>query len=139
MSVERTLSGIFCDDIRHEMGGKVSLIGCYTDAMLVFEFPTVLPKLCAQVRLMTPSNRPFREVTYQVLKDEEVILEGTPELEAVEGHSSPDGEPTVQYQHAQFVLSPLEITAPCTLKVRAMADGEMLRGLGLKVVKVERR
>lgn len=37
--------GIFCDDIRHEVTGKFTLVGCYSDHLLVAEVPTALPKL----------------------------------------------------------------------------------------------
>ena len=37
---------IFCDDIRSEIDGKISLIGCYTGRMMIGgEFPVILPKL----------------------------------------------------------------------------------------------
>lgn len=35
---------IVCDDIRHEMGGKVSLMGIY-DEVNVIQAPTILPKI----------------------------------------------------------------------------------------------
>ncbi len=38
---------IFCDDIRHEMGGKITFVGTYTNVMYVNgNLPAVLPKLC---------------------------------------------------------------------------------------------
>lgn len=36
----------FCDDIRQEVSGKVSLIGTYGSHMYVDGFPVRLPKLC---------------------------------------------------------------------------------------------
>jgi hypothetical protein len=41
---------IFCDDIRHEITGKVSLIGAYAGIMFVQgNFPVTLPKLCVRI------------------------------------------------------------------------------------------
>jgi hypothetical protein len=38
---------IFCDDIRHEVGGKVTFVGVYTGYMYVNgTLPVALPKLC---------------------------------------------------------------------------------------------
>ena len=36
-----------CDDIRHEIGAKQTLVGCYSNAMIISApLPIVLPKLC---------------------------------------------------------------------------------------------
>ena len=39
-------SAIFCDDIRHEVSGKVSLIGIYSGSMILHggDFPFLIPK-----------------------------------------------------------------------------------------------
>lgn len=38
---------IFCDDIRHELHGKITFVGTYTNVMYINgTFPAVLPKLC---------------------------------------------------------------------------------------------
>lgn len=38
---------IFCDDIRHEVSGKVTFVGAYSNTMYINgSLPAVLPKLC---------------------------------------------------------------------------------------------
>lgn len=37
---------IICDDIRHELGHKVTLVGIYDEAVLVAKFPARIAKLC---------------------------------------------------------------------------------------------
>jgi hypothetical protein len=37
--MERHLQTIFCDDIRHELGGKLSYIGVYSGRLIVPDFP----------------------------------------------------------------------------------------------------
>jgi hypothetical protein len=38
---------IFCDDVRHEVTGKVTFVGTYTNTMIINgTLPTNLPKLC---------------------------------------------------------------------------------------------
>ena len=37
---------IICDDIRQEIGNKISLIGIYTKDIFVTKFPFMFPKLC---------------------------------------------------------------------------------------------
>jgi hypothetical protein len=40
---------IICDDIRHEMGDKFSLIGIYGSDIYVAQIPFFFPKLCAAI------------------------------------------------------------------------------------------
>ena len=38
---------VFCDDIRHEINGKITLVGTYTNIMYISgSLPHVLPKFC---------------------------------------------------------------------------------------------
>ena len=128
--IERSLSGIFCDDIREELRGKKSLIGCYGGIMEVSSFPITLPKLCVHTILQTPGTRPFKVVKVFVLQDEDILAEG--ELPAVE--QTPSKEPNQLIRlDVQFVFSPLTLEKPCVLRVRAHLDGEETRGLALEV------
>jgi hypothetical protein len=50
-------STIFCDDIRHEIGGKTSCIGIYSGTMYVHSaFPIILPKFCMSVTYVQRSK-----------------------------------------------------------------------------------
>lgn len=40
---------IFCDDIREEIGGKVTLVGVYALYMYLAEIPCVIPKICLSI------------------------------------------------------------------------------------------
>jgi hypothetical protein len=42
----REIYSIICDDIRSEEGHKISLIGVYTEGILVPRIPFTFPKLC---------------------------------------------------------------------------------------------
>ncbi len=53
MGIDRFVSSQFCDDVRHEIGGKYSLIGCYGGYLQVSPIPSVLPKLCAFLKAYT--------------------------------------------------------------------------------------
>ncbi len=74
--MERHLQTIFCDDIRHELGGKLSCIGVYSGRLIVPDFPVALPKLCVAVCALTSAERPFGDLVLRVLKDDEVLTEG---------------------------------------------------------------
>lgn len=50
-------TAIFCDDIRFEQQGTVSLIGCYGGDLIVSGgFPVQLPKLCIFIQLKMPPD-----------------------------------------------------------------------------------
>jgi hypothetical protein len=53
--VEPYGTAIFCDDIRFEQQGTISLIGCYGSDMVVStKLPTAIPKFCIFVQLRLP-------------------------------------------------------------------------------------
>lgn len=134
MRIRRSIGGIFCDDIRQEVSGKLSLIGCYTGGMQIAEFPAALPKLCIHVRLITSMHEPFREVKILVLNDQDVVIDAEVPAEQFSQEFPTDAEESAMaVLHAQFVLSPFVIKQPCSIKVRAIVDGEEIRGLSLDV------
>lgn len=98
--------------------------------MEVPEFPITLPKLCISAILQTPANHPFDTITWLVLKDDDVLIEG--ELRDLPPPTTSDPH-RLQRVDAQFVLSPMVLDGPCTLRVRARANGEETRGLALSV------
>ncbi len=68
---DRYVTVTFCDDIRQEVGNKLSFIGCYQgEELYVQAVPSTLPKLCAFVSVVTPKSRPFKSVSIRVLRDE---------------------------------------------------------------------
>ena len=130
--IPRSLSGIFCDDIRQEIRGKRTLVGCYTGTMEVSDFPVVLPKLCIVAIVQGSTDKPFRNIKLVVLKDDEQLLEGQlPVPDAPNASAN-----AMQRFDVQFVLSPFNVDAPCTLRVRAHVDDEEIRGLALTICKV---
>jgi hypothetical protein len=65
----RFVNCVFCDDIRHEIGNKLSLMGIYQREMLVAEssLPTALPKLVAQFWIVTPIDKVFSKAAAWVV------------------------------------------------------------------------
>jgi hypothetical protein len=57
---------IFCDDIRNEIGGKLSFIGCYNTVMLAnSDFSLLPPEFCAHLHLLTDVAQPFKSVIWR--------------------------------------------------------------------------
>jgi hypothetical protein len=46
MKFAKKISTILCDDIRQEMGNKISLMGIYGKEVIIPDIPFVFPKLC---------------------------------------------------------------------------------------------
>jgi len=136
---ERTLHVIYSDDIRYEQGGKVSLIGCYNADMVLPYVPIALPKLCISSWLSTPVEAPFRQLSFRVYMDSELIAdwEGTePDFDELPLPLPPPGDPEGDIRRRWVTVNRLELssfTVPkeCFLRYRAVVDGEEVRGNGL--------
>ena len=135
------LSTTYCDDIRQEVGGKLSLIGVYNGVMYVPQFPATLPKLWIKATYVCNHDDPPKSLKMRVYKDNEpmVDLDALPEyLEQLanareSGVPLPEGTQKVLSSHAQVCLSPLVLDAPCTLRIAAFVGEREVRGVGLQV------
>lgn len=65
-------TALFCDDLRHEINGKLSLMGVYTGDMYVPHFPITLPKICAFIELHIPLDQ-TADVIVTVMKGAEKL------------------------------------------------------------------
>lgn len=138
--ITRHVETLFCDDIRHEVGGKISFIGVYSGGLFVQAFPVTLPKLCLSVKVVTPADEPLRVLNLRILRDEETLQEiGLDEEQLAAASDSADGMTEEQrkerVQMAQFMLvfSPIQFDEPCTLRVLVQTEDGELRGMALKV------
>lgn len=132
MADPRFVVAQFCDDIRHELGNKISLIGCYGAELIVPNLPAVLPKLCAQVKVFVPADQPLGPMTVRLRRDEEILGE----LLAIPP-TSPQAETDDARWHlvtALITLAPFSIEGPCALRAEAaLEDGEILRSGVLRI------
>lgn len=138
--IPRHVETLFCDDIRHEVGGKLSFIGVYSGGLLVPAFPITLAKLCLSVKIVTPADDPLRVLNLRVLRDEETLQEIALDEEQLAAASDSAEEMTEEQRNervqiAQFMLifSPIQFDGPCTLRVRVQTEDGELRGMALKV------
>jgi len=138
--IPRHVETIFCDDIRHEVGGKLSFIGVYSGGLFVPEFPVTLSKLCLSVKVVTPVGDPLRVLNLRVLKDEETLQEVILDEEQLTAASNLAEEMTeeqrkerVQMTQFMLVFSPIQFDESCTLRVRVQTEDGKLNGMLLKV------
>lgn len=138
--MNRYVLTVFCDDIRHEIGGKFSYIGIYSGQMFVPFFPITLPKLCLAMRVITSVDAPFRKLTMRILKDDAMLAEAPLDeaqlanaVEAVADVPEDERRERVVVLQSMFIFSPFQLDGPCTLKVRIETESGELRGLGLSI------
>jgi hypothetical protein len=133
---------IFCDDIRHEVGGKVSYIGVYRERLYVHgSFPFVVPKFgfgitCLQkARLFLPISKLVIFLPGDADDKPSIEAEGPPpgyerdaREAAEEDSSNPHGQIRVA---ANVVIGPVEISQPGFIKVRACRNNDELIRCGM--------
>lgn len=120
---------VFCDDIRHEIGNKASLIGIYNGDLLASELPIFMPRLGIMFQLRTPLDFELSNVTYRVSLGDEVIVQVDIKLETGLGQSRtadsrPNGQDQTSFRSVVSFLAipPMTFTSPCTLRAIAVAN-----------------
>ena len=137
----RFLSTVFCDDIRQEVGGKLSLIGVYNGVMYLPQFPATLPKLWILATYVVNRDDTPKSLKMRVYKNNEpmVDLDALPDYLAQlanardSGVPLPEGSQRVISSRAHVCLSPLVLDGPCTLRIAAFVGKDEVRGVGLQV------
>lgn len=134
---ERIVSARFCDDIRHEVGNKYSLIGCYGNELYIEKLPAVMPKFCAHVQAMTPLDRPFKELKFRALLDDEIVAElEVPQSALKSANFAAENISAIAKRitiSAIMVFSPLTINNGSTLRIEADTDDGTVIGNGIRV------
>ncbi|WP_134188295.1 MULTISPECIES: hypothetical protein [unclassified Methylosinus] len=143
--MEPTGYTIFCDDIRSEVGGKISLIGCYSGVMLVSgHFPIIIPKFGLSITCISAMEK-LRQFEIKVFlpldpDDKPSIAENIalpPDgVDAFEPFV-PDSDPDVlrlAFVTRNFILSPLEIRAEGNIKVRIVHNERLVKAGALRVL-----
>ena len=132
----RFMVAVVCDDIRPEVGNKVSFMGIYGQELVVPSFPATLPKLCAAVYVRTLTSDPFRRLTVRVQKDDTELGQieiPQAQLEALQSQIKDSIEEG--YISAAFMcqFSPVTLEQPCALRFRAETERETLKGGSVRV------
>lgn len=141
MSTEPFMWAVFCDDVRQEIGNKLSYLGIYGPNLIVPEFPTTLVKLCCVFSLRVSLRKVPKNVTFKLLRDDELLFEAdvTPaESHAAANSGNADGTDAMALTIASIAqLISFPVTQRCTLRARAIVDGKELRGGALDLVAAE--
>lgn len=121
---EQFLWGVFCDDARHEVNGKVTLVGCYGPDMLIGSFPAVLPKLVVNWHALAPLDKPFTELSVMLMRGDEVLVR----MDADQDSIRPLVGATAQGRTRMLIggimeLHFLEVKEPCVLELKGEYNG----------------
>ncbi|MGI3164962.1 DUF6941 family protein [Pseudooceanicola sp. 200-1SW] len=135
----------FCDDIRHEANGKITLVGCYAGELIFgSKAPAVLPTFAALISLRLPLDSAPKKVDIRVmkldqggqtsimdmsLKDIDLKADG---MDLPEGFSEEDRLISMMIP-CQWQM--LRFEGPGTIKARAYINDEIEVKLGALVVK----
>lgn len=127
MGISFSCTTIFCDDIRHELNGKISLMGIYTGDMYVADFPITISKICSFFELHIPVELDCAaDAVISVIKGAEKISSITLSLPPVtEQEESRHGKPYAFKRVVGAMEFPaITFSEPTLLEVVAQVDGQ---------------
>lgn len=143
----------YCDDIRQELGGKISLMGIYRADMRVPFFPITLPRFCIvatycrpyegeaprpnnfEFRVWLPGTSPDAPPLKVVLPERDIgaiRLPNAAEL-LVE---DPEAQPIVRIDLPVFI-QPFVIPTPGKVRIRAFWNDEETRVSALRITRMD--
>lgn len=132
----RHLEVIYSDDIREEVGNKLSYMGVYSGELVVQNAPVLLTKLCISVKVVTDISDPFEALEVRIVKvkgDNETELLSTGPVPLPTGLPGLDNGSARIVAQMAFMLAPFQIEEEATLRVKAITEREELRGMALRI------
>jgi hypothetical protein len=134
VNFEPNMWAIFCDDVRQELGNKLSYLGIYGPNLIVPSLPTTLVKLCCVLTIRVPATSPPKRVVFRLLRDDDVIFEAELSAKDVKESAPTDDAHTLALTISTVAqMISFEITRRCILKARAIVDGTEIRGGALEL------
>jgi hypothetical protein len=132
----RFIHTLYCDDVRQEVGGKMTFVGAYQTQMLADQpGPLFLPKLCIVLTAQTPHDQPFHKLKIKIYRDEDVLQEMdvpiVPEAQAPVKNDIP-----VKFDVHGVILAVQGITfeKDTILRVRVETEAEELSAPALQII-----
>jgi hypothetical protein len=136
-------TSIFCDDIRNEIDGKISLIGCYSHAIVLKEPPPfIMPKFGIHIMLICEKIVAVESLNLRILApgpdgDEITIIDVAPEFPP-EARSPPKKKQGAFASATKVVqdliISPFEIFGTGTVRVVVNFNGTDIAAGALRII-----
>ncbi|AOY00121.1 hypothetical protein [Jeongeupia sp. USM3] len=132
---------IFCDDIRHEVNGKTTLVGCYAGVMYVQAFPALLARLCILNQVVIPlASEAKGTVSITIMKEDETLarteMQVTEIFKAAQDNPATPEESTFAEMQSATEFSPLAIEKPCLLQVITATDDGIIGRSRLRILQM---
>lgn len=127
-NADRFLTATYCDDIRQEVGNKISLMGCYQGELVVPSAPLALPKLCVFISASTPNGRPFKTLAIRIAQeDAELARLDIPEDALNQAAQNPEATSTRLSVSTAIAFAPFVIDGLTALRIFATTEeGELV-------------
>lgn len=126
--MKRYAHALYCDDVRRETSGKLTLVGVYGSDLVVDEPPPVtIPKISVVVIARTLTNDRFDRLHLEVLRDEELLVETDIKPPAKAGAQSGEWMDV----RAIVDVRSLHVTDDCVLRVRVSDERTTYKAGGL--------
>lgn len=144
--IDEHVETIYCDDVRHELGNKLSFMGVYTGQLFVKNLPVILPTFCIVIKIVSFTHKKLSPMTVKVMMDDNIFRE-----EVIASDDDKDETENTELQaNNKFGLSPaktsniifklanFQLEKECVIKVRVFVEGkdEPLKGLALQILTV---
>ncbi|UZS74319.1 hypothetical protein OQB66_08430 [Pseudomonas syringae] len=136
----RHAHAVYCDDIRHEDGNKISLMGIYSGQLGVPVFPCSLPKLCIVLSVSTPKDELFKTLSLTGSYDGAEIFKiemGEDQISTIIGQSSKFADSRFYMVQLMATLSPMHLEKPGKVALDLFLDGEKLHCASLQIISAD--
>ncbi|WLG72198.1 DUF6941 family protein [Pseudomonas simiae] len=135
--MNRYAYAVFCDDIRQEINGKITMVGIYTDRLFVSSVPTVLPKLCLALAIATDKTNMFEDVSVTGTLGGDEVFRMQLQKDQIQSivDQAPKPEIPAKFFTIQLnaILTPFQLERTGKLVIKVVADGEELECSGLEM------
>lgn len=137
MKTERFVFCQFCDDIRQEINGKITLVGVYQGGLQISTpLPTVIPMLAIACSIWTPKDRPFTHLKVGLKLGDVALMEkefSTQEMTQLLAQSPTTDDSTGSVFNLQLNMAGLPVTKAGMLTMYCKTDDEELRSNSLAI------
>jgi hypothetical protein len=137
---EARFSCFFCDDVRHEVGGKISLMGVYTGSLIFHQYPFTLSTLSVVMRLSYPIEKKVESLKFLITDEnsnefvnevsQEVLKQNYKDLQIAR---ESDEKARYQIFNTIIKINSIEFTEKTYLKSKVIVNDEEFNGDGLVV------
>jgi hypothetical protein len=127
--MNRYAYAVFCDDIRQEINGKITMVGIYTDRLL--------PKLCLALAIATDKTNMFEDVSVTGTLGGDEVFRMQLQKDQIQSivDQAPKPEIPAKFFTIQLnaILTPFQLERTGKLVIKVVADGEELECSGLEM------